>query len=132
MGAVTEGESLKVKYREALIGFEQYSFTEEQIYEERYEFDLVLKDLKACKECDGELCRTITNHRCSNPYYHQFKPCTDECYPLKFRGYYALWHKGCRQEGRPVFALFPCPGPAERKELLLERVTSKRSPWWDK
>lgn len=131
MGAVTEGESLKVKYREVLIGYERYSFTEEQIYEERYEFDLALKDLKACEECDGELCRTITNHRCSNPYYHQFKPCTDECYPLNlnFRGYYALWHKGCRQEGRPVFAVHLCPGPAERKEQLLRKRTRD---WWDR
>ena len=130
------GDGLKVKYRKILIGFERYSFTEKQIYEARHEFEMALADFEACHKCDGSLCRTGLNYRCSNPYWHQAckHPCTDECYPSpQFRGYYGLWHKGCRSENRPIFAVHECPGSAERKEQILERMTSKHEgPWWDR
>ncbi len=131
MGAVTSsgGKSLKAKYREVLIGFERYSFTEEQIYEADRDFELAAADLEACQECDGELCKTIVNHRCSNPYWHQLRGnhCTDDCYPLQNRAYYALEHKGCTMYGRPTFAVHMCPGPLERKEELLGKKTRN---WW--
>lgn len=129
-GAVTETESLKSKYFELLIGFERYSFTDAQIYEARYEFEQALDDLEACKRCDGETCRTSLNYKCCNPYWHQQRgnACTAECYPLTFRGYYGLWQKGCRTQEKPVFTVHKCPGPAERKEQLLEIKTRE---WWD-
>lgn len=114
MGAVTSsgGKSLKAKYREVLIGFERYNFTEEQIYEADRDFELAAADLEACKACDGESCKTMVNHHCDNPGH---------------RAYYALWHKGCRTYGRPTFAVHMCPGPLERKEELLRKKTRN---WW--
>lgn len=128
--SMTARESLKLKYRELLIGFERYSFTEQQIYEARHEFEQALQDLRACQDCDGELCRTMNNHKCSNPYWHQQqgKPCTDACYPLRNRAYYALHHRGCAMYGRPSFAVHMCPGAVERKEELLGKSTRD---WWD-
>lgn len=123
-------ESLKLKYHEVLIGFERYSFTEQQIYEARHEFELALQDLRACQNCTGELCRTMNNHRCSNPYQHHQhgRPCTDACYPLRNRAYYALEHRGCTMYERPTFAVHLCPGALERKEELLGKRTRD---WWD-
>lgn len=131
----TATESLKNKYREVLIGFERYSFTEAQIYEARHEFEAALADFRACHGCEGDICRTSVNYRCSDPYWHQQcgNPCTEECWPQHFRGYYGLWHRGCRIQERPVFAVHKCPGSAERKEQILERLTSKHEgDWWDK
>lgn len=123
-------DSLKNRYREVLMGFERYSFTEAQIYEARHEFELALKDLKACKVCEGELCKTMNNHRCSNSYWHHQKgrPCTDACYPLRNQAYYALDHRGCNTYERPTFAVHLCPGTLERKEELLGKKTRS---WWD-
>ena len=128
-GAATK-DSLKTRYREILIGFERYSFTEEQIYETRHDFELALHDLAACKACDGEICKTMNNHRCSNSYWHHQKgrPCTDACYPLRNRAYYALDHRGCNTYERPTFAVHLCPGPLERKEQMLGKKTRA---WWD-
>ncbi len=123
-------ESLKLKYHEVLIGFERYSFTEQQIYEARHKFELALGDLRACQNCDGELCRTMNNHKCSNPYRHhqRGRPCTDACYPLRNKAYYALEHRGCTMYERPTFAVHLCPGALERKEELLGKRTRD---WWD-
>lgn len=128
-GTATE-ESLKSRYREVLIGFERYSFTEKQVFEARHEFELALHDLAACQNCTGELCKTMNNHRCSNTYWHQQRgqPCTDACYPLRNRAYYALNHRGCTTYERPTFAVHLCPGPVERKEQLLGK---KSRDWWD-
>ncbi len=122
--------SLKNKYREVLTGFERYSFTEQQIFEARHDFNLAAQDLQACQECNGELCRTIINHQCANPYRHAAKdrPCTDDCYPLRNRAYYALDHRGCNMYERPTFAVYLCPGPLERKEQMLGKKTRA---WWD-
>lgn len=123
-------DGLKIKYHELLIGFENLSFTEEQVYDARHEFEQALDDLEACKVCDGETCRTSLNYRCSNQYWHQQRnhPCTKDCWPLQFRGYYGLWKKGSRTQERPVFAVHSCPGTVERQEQLLENKTRK---WWD-
>jgi len=120
--------SLKNKYWDVLVGFEKYSFSDEQINLNQSCFETALSDLKACEACDGSLCKTSINHRCSNPYCHVTKgnPCTDECYPQELRGYYALWHKGCRDYKRAVFAVFACPGVECRKEQLLERLVAKQ------
>ncbi len=131
MGTGALAEGLKSKYFELLIGFESLSFTDAQIYEARHDFEQALVDLKACKKCDGETCRTGLNYRCSNPYWHQQRgnPCTKECYPLTFRGYYGLWKRGSRTQEQPVFAVHPCPGTVERQESLLE---NKTRTWWDR
>ena len=121
-------ESLKQKYRDVLVGFEKFSFTEGQILNSLGEFDAALKDLQACKECDGgEICRTTINYKCAHPYWHtegQGK-CRDECYPGKQRMYYALYKLACEKYQMPMFAFFYCPGVAQRKEQILNAMVAK-------
>lgn len=121
-------ETLKQKYREVLTGFEQFSFTEEQILNSQGEFDMALKDLQACKECrGGEVCRTVLNHKCANPYWHTQEhggKCGDACYPGKNRLFYALHKRACENHGTPMFAFFHCPGAAKRKEKILDALTA--------
>lgn len=126
--------SLKTKFYKVLLGFERYSFTDEQIRAAIYDFEQALRDLKACQECEGDICKTSVTHQCSNPYWHSLEgnSCTDECYHKTFRAYCALNHKGCRLYGQPTFAILRCPGVEERKEQILESMTSKYEPWWDK
>jgi len=133
MGAVTSsgGKSLKAKYREVLIGFEKYSFSEEQIRVNEGYFESALRDLEACQECDGSICRTTVNHRCARPYLHHedIRRCGDECFGNE-RAYIALYRAGCATYKAPVFAVHLCPGAAERKRQILEAITAK--PWRDK
>ena len=131
MSTTTETDSLKIKYREVLVGYEKYSFTEEQLREAEFDFELALPDLKACQACNGDLCRTIINRNCNNPYWHAVnaRPCTDECYPLTMRAYYGLHHEGCGTYERPSFAVNKCPGVEKRKEQLVGQM---RARWYDR
>ena len=123
---------MKMKYHRALVGFEKYSWTEEQLALVEPDLQIVLKDIEACTNCDGDLCRADINHHCINNYWHKEcgHPCGPECYSPDHndRRYYALWHPACDKDNIG-FAFFPCPGPAERKEKLLESITAKNYKW---
>jgi len=132
MSGITKTDTLKTIYREVLIGFERYSFTEEQVRLNEGDFESALNDLQACKECDGEICRTTVNYRCKRPHrhYENRHRCGDECYPGTDRAYIALYHAGCAVNNAPVFAVHRCPGVTERKKMILDAITAR--PWWDK
>ena len=120
--------SFKHKYRNVLIGFEKYSFSEQVVSALEPDFEMALHDYNACQNCDGKACRSHLNHSCSDWYRHQKtreEKCNEPCYPQTFRGYYALWHKGSR-DGRPVFAAFACPGLVERREQIVAALISYR------
>lgn len=127
----TGAEILKIKYREVLAGFEKHSFTADQVEQNEPDFALSLADSNACQTCAGDLCKTMINHRCNKPHWHnmQGRPCTDECYPLSMRGYYGLHYEGCRDYEKPSFAVHKCPGAEVRKKKLVEQM---RARWCDK
>ena len=116
-------EELREKYRDLLVGFEKFSFTEEQILAAIGEFDLALSDLRTCEACDGDICKTVNNHRCKHLYWHTLGPgkCDEKCYPQRGQMFYALYKSACASYKMPIFAMFECPGVAERKEELLNR-----------
>lgn len=119
--------NLKHQFQEVLTGFEKYSWDEQVIKRHAGDFETALKDLQACKKCEG-VCKTDFNHACSSWFEH-FKlgrPCTDECYPEKFRGYYALNKIGCAAYNLPSFKVFRCPGRAQRLEQIVQTMTSLR------
>lgn len=123
-------DKLKFKYRQVLIGFEKYSFSEQVIRQFEPDFELALHDYEACQDCEDALCKTSLNYKCSDWYKHlkaKTEKCNDKCYPQVFRGYYALHHKGCSMYNRPTFAVFRCPGPAERKQQILRALMSGRA-----
>ncbi len=118
--------TLKHKYRHILIGFEKYSFSEQTINAFDPEFEMVLNDRDACQNCDGKVCRSWLNQDCSDWYRHlktRQEKCNNNCYPQASRKYYALWHKGSTTN-KPSFAVFRCPGTAERKEQIVAAMTS--------
>lgn len=120
--------SFKHKYRNVLIGFEKYSFSEQVVSALEPDFEMALHDYNACQNCDGKACRTWLNHSCSDWYRHlktREEKCNEACYPQTFRGYSALWYKGSR-DGRPGFAVHPCPGVAVRREQIVAALTSYR------
>lgn len=120
--------SLKHKYRNVLIGFEKYSFSDKAIDVFEPDFEMALHDYNACQNCDGKACRTWLNHQCSDWYRHlktREGKCNETCYIQTFRGYYALWHKGIR-DGRPAFTVLACPGVVERREQIVAALTSFR------
>ena len=120
-------DSPRVKFREVLTGFEQYSFTSRQLAEYQFDLEHCASDLAACKSCDGNLCRTIQNKNCCDPEWHiqPNRRCGDDCYPQKNRAYYALYHHGCRMYGGPSFAVHMCPGVIERKNRLRNKMQSR-------
>ena len=126
-------ENLKTKFYDVLVGFEQFSFTEEQLDDVGVTsgLEMAQADMKACKECDGDGCMTMINYSCINPYWHieqKQAKCGAACYSDGFRGYYALHKAGCKQYGRPSFAVYKCPGPEERKTKILQ--TSRPKEKW--
>lgn len=124
-------DKLKFKYRQVLIGFEKYSFSEQVIRQFEPDFELALHDYEACQDCEDALCKTSLNYKCSDWYKHlkaKTEKCNDKCYPQVFRGYYALHHKGCSMYNRPAFAVFPCPGVVERKEQIIQALVSVHVP----
>ena len=123
-------DSLKFKYRSVLVGFEKYSFSEQDIRLREPDFEQVLHDYNACENCEGTLCKTSLNYKCSDWYKHlkaKTEKCNDKCYPQVFRGYYALSHKGCSLYQKPSFAVYPCPGVVERKEQIIQAMMSARA-----
>lgn len=126
--------SIKKEFQEVLIGFEKYSFTEEQLAVVRNQLEMVAHDLAACKHCNGT-CMTTINHRCVNSYYHNEKKtakCDKECYSNEYAGYYGLHHAGCRIYQFPTFAVYRCPGASDRKKAIMDNMTSKRQDWQDR
>ena len=120
--------TLKQEFWEVLIGFEKYSWDEKVIREHAGDFESALFDLAACKECDGVICRTSLNHRCSDMFQHVKlgKPCTDACFPQHIRAYSALSKTGCNLYGMPHFAVFRCNKHVERQDKIAEAMTSAR------
>jgi len=102
----------KEKYREILIGFEKFSFTEEQLKNGEGMLDHVLADRRACEKCDGENCLTSVN----DPYSQ-----------VQWRGYQGLCVKSAHIYGRPVEIVYPCPGPDVRKRQILDAMTAPQS-----
>ena len=134
--SVSEALDLKIKYHDVLVGFEQFSFTEEQLAETGTlsGLEMAQSDLEVCRACDGESCRTGISYSCINPYWHKElkqEKCGPECYKDSFRGYYALNKAACKQYGRPVFAVNKCPGVEVRKEEILESLQPKEKRWYN-
>ncbi len=120
--------TLKHDFWELLLGFESYSWDEETIKLNYGDFSNALFDLKACKECDGTICRTSLNHRCSDMFSHikLKQPCTDACFPQHIRGYTALSKKGCAQYKKPSFVVVRCYKHVERQDKIAEAMMSGR------
>ncbi len=124
---------LKIEHREVLIGFEKFSFTEDQLKDTESDFQMAQHDLRICQECDGESCMTSINYKCINPFWHQVQKqakCGPACYESNFQGYYALHKTGCALYDRPAFAIYRCPGAEARKQEILEAMQPDH--WWNK
>lgn len=98
-------QTLKETFRNVLIGFERFSFTEEQIKQFADDFEWALEDYYSCKACKVGLdpeakCRSHTG---------RVKKGTP--------GYYSLYLLGCELYKRPSFAMTLCGDP----ELALKR-----------
>lgn len=97
--------SLKNRFREVLVGFEKFSFSEEQVSEAKYDFEMALTDLEACKKCRGGKCKTTANTK-------TFVASGGEV--VEYYGdmaYYAALHEGdSKYYNRPSFRLFECGG----------------------
>ena len=104
-------QSHKERFNEVLIGFESFSFTEQQIKECLPDFETVLRDYKCCLYCkvgrDKAQCMTSVGDG-------------------SYRGYFGLSKKGCSMYGQPSFAVHKCPGPVERREQIAKVKTARR------
>jgi len=121
----------KLKYREVLIGFEHYSFSEDDIRLDQALFDAALHDVLACARCDGMNCRTYGNvrwRRNARPYEPDVEyidgPRMYVALSSRSIEFYAT-KNGKGTTYRPHFAMYHCPGVAERKRWLKERVVDR-------
>lgn len=110
-------QTLKETFRNVLIGFERFSFTEEQIRQYADDFEWALEDYYSCKACKVGLdpeakCRSHTG---------RVKKGTP--------GYYSLYWIGCELYKRPSFAMTICGDPElalKRKRKIAESMLSGR------
>ena len=104
--------TLKSQYREILIGFEEFSFSEQQISEYLSDFRAAEHDYKRCLHC--RVGTSAAMH------------CSTFVGDARAKGYYALDRKGCSMYKRPSFAVHKCPGPVERREQIAQRKIYKK------
>ncbi len=112
---------IKKRYREVLVGFEKFSFSDEQLMASKHDLDLALQDLEICKQCKGGNCRTTANTK------NYIPPGSNKEFTY-YGGspyYFALHEYDCRFYQQPCFRLFECPGWDQRKVDIEKRFLSE-------
>ncbi|MGB9866736.1 MAG: hypothetical protein ACPLPR_02355 [Bacillota bacterium] len=128
-GIPEDGENLKARYRSVLVGAEFLSFSEEQLRAEMFNFEDCLADLKACLECKADAVRVVQlKDREGNPEYEVYL--VSKCRTIAGNGFYkALDVAGSKDCGRPVFRMYNCPGPVQRKKQIRDAwITTRFEP----
>ncbi len=110
--------SLSEKYHQVRA---RRDFPEEQLFTNRYDFDMALHDLNACLSCKGT-CKTMYN---KSDYVDRDGNVHND-YTVTIKGFVALHKNDSKQNKMPMFRFFFCPGVVERKEDIKKWVLGGR------
>ena len=124
LGCPDEKETLKQRYQKVLVGFERFSFSEEQLRLYMADFEIALADLAACMECKSVQSRLVKSKEDDE------HPVTvrDDCQGATGHGLYLALHAGdCAKYKKPMFRAFPCGGPLARLNAIRTAMTRRES-----